>query len=365
MQRDLPALVDYGLIPLLNLVLAFAVGAIVLWLIGVSPLDALGTLFDGAFGSLDGAGYTLYYATTFIFTGLAVAIPYQAGLFNIGGEGQAMLGGLGVTLVCQAMGGYPLWLVLPLAILAAMVLGAAWAAVPAVLQVKRGSHIVITTIMFNFLASALMTYLLIDMLRAPGDPSPETGAFPSSTALPFAHEWAAHLGLAMEESPLNLSFVVALVAAFLVWLFIRRSLWGYEIRATGHNPSAAAYAAIPVGRVTVLAVCLGGACAGLVGINEVMGVLHRLVLGFTAGAGIVGIAVALMGRNHPFGIVLAAILFGALYQGGAELAFDYPQVTRDIIVVMDGLVILFCGALENMLRVPVTRAWVRWRAVPA
>ena len=365
MRRDLPVLVDYGLIPLLNLMLAFGVGAIVLGLIGVSPLAALGTLFDGAFGSLDGLGYTLYYATTFIFTGLAVAIPYQAGLFNIGGEGQAMLGGLGVTLVCQAMGGYPLWLVLPLAILAAMVLGAAWAAVPAVLQVKRGSHLVITTIMFNFLASALMTYLLIDRLRAPGDPSPETGPFPASTALPFAHEWAAHLGLAMEESPLNLSFVVALVAAGLTWLFIRRSLWGYEIRATGHNPSAAAYAAIPVGRATVLAVCLGGACAGLVGINEVMGVLHRLVLGFTAGAGIVGIAVALMGRDHPVGIVLAAILFGALYQGGAELAFDYPQVTRDIIVVMDGLVILFCGALENMLRVPITRAWARWRAVPA
>lgn len=365
MRRDLPVLVDYGLIPLLNLMLAFGVGAIVLGLIGVSPLAALGTLFDGAFGSLDGLGYTLYYATTFIFTGLAVAIPYQAGLFNIGGEGQAMLGGLGVTLVCQAMGGYPLWLVLPLAILAAMVLGAAWAAVPAVLQVKRGSHLVITTIMFNFLASALMTYLLIDLLRAPGDPSPETGPFPPSTALPFAHEWASHLGLAMEESPLNLSFVVALVAAGLTWLFIRRSLWGYEIRATGHNPSAAAYAAIPVGRVTVLAVCLGGACAGLVGINEIMGVLHRLVLGFTAGAGIVGIAVALMGRNHPVGIVLAAVLFGALYQGGAELAFDYPQVTRDIIVVMDGLVILFCGALENMLRVPVTRAWARWRTVPA
>jgi len=365
MQRDLPPLVDYGLIPLLNLLLAFLVGAIVLGLIGVSPLDALGTLFQGAFGSLDGAGYTLYYATTFIFTGLAVAIPYQAGLFNIGGEGQAMLGGLGVTLVCQSLGGVSLWLVLPLAILAAMVGGAAWAAVPAILQVKRGSHIVITTIMFNFLASAVMTYLLIDRLRAPGDPSPETAAFPASTALPYAHEWAAKLGIAMEESPLNLSFLVALVLAVLVWLFIRRSLWGYEIRATGYNPSAATYAAIPVGRVTVLAVCLGGACAGLVGINEVMGVLHRLVLGFTGGAGIVGIAVALMGRNHPFGIVLAAILFGALYQGGAELAFDYPQVTRDIIVVMDGLVILFCGALENMLRVPVTRAWQRWRLTSA
>ena len=146
MQRDLPPLVDYVLIPLLNLALAFLVGAVVLGLIGVSPLDALGTLLDGAFGSLDGAGYTLYYATTFIFTGLAVAIPYQAGLFNIGGEGQAMLGGLGVTIVCQAMGNYPLWLVLPLAILAGMAAGAAWAAVPAILQVKRGSHIVITKI---------------------------------------------------------------------------------------------------------------------------------------------------------------------------------------------------------------------------
>jgi simple sugar transport system permease protein len=344
----LPAAVEFGLIPLLNLAAALVVTALVFLLIGVPPGAALLSLAEGAFGTGDGIGYTLYYATNFIFAGLAVAVPARAGLLNIGGEGQAMLGGLAVALFCLAVPGWPWWAALPFAVAAALIGGAAWALVPALLQVRRGSHIVITTILFNFLASKLSTWMLVDVIRAPGDPSPETMGFADSLALP-----------ALATSPLNLSLLLALLAAFLAWLLIGRTVWGYELRASGESPAAARYAAMPAGFLQVLAVCLGGACAGLVGVNEAMGVEHRLVLGFTAGAGFVGIAVALMGRNHAFGIVLAAILFGALYQGGSELAFDYPQVTRDIVIVIDGVVILFCGALEQLWRRPVTALWRR------
>jgi len=342
-RSSLPPLIDYGLLPLLNLLAALLVSAAIFALIGVPPWTALASMAEGAFGSGDGIGYTLYYATNFIFAGLAVSLPAKAGLFNIGGEGQAMLGGLAVALFCLAVPSWPWWAALPFAALAAMLGGAAWALLPAWLQVERGSHIVITTILFNFLASKLMTWMLVDVVRAPGDPSPETAGFSDSLTLP-----------GLDGSPLNITLGLALLAAFLAWLLVSRSVLGYELRASGENPDAARYAAIPAGRLAILAVCLGGACAGLIGVNEAMGVSHRLVLGFTAGAGFVGIAVALMGRNHPFGIVLAAILFGALYQGGSELAFDHPQVTRDIIIVMDGLVILFCGALEQLWRRPVT-----------
>jgi ABC-type uncharacterized transport system permease subunit len=342
MGRAVPAIIDYGLIPLLNLLAALAVTGVIFALIGVPPGAALASMAEGAFGSGDGIGYTLYYATNFIFAGLAVALPARAGLFNIGGEGQAMIGGLLVALVCLILPGWPWWAALPLAIAAALIGGAGWALLPALLQVRRGSHIVITTIMFNFLASKLLTWMLVDVIRAPGDPSPQTAAFAASLSLPGA-----------AGSPLNLTLGLALGAAVLAWLLVHRTVWGYELRAAGYSPEAARFAAIPAGRLAVLAVCLGGACAGMIGVNEAMGVEHRLVLGFTGGAGFVGIAVALIGRNHAFGIVPAAILFGALYQGGAELSFDYPQVTRDLVIVMDGLVILFCGALEQLWRRPL------------
>ncbi len=327
--------------PLANLAVAFIAAAIVLAISGIAPGPALLTMLDGALGSSDGIGYTLYYATSFIFAGLAVAIPLQAGLFNIGGEGQAMMGGIPLALICLALPGWPWWVVLPLAALGGMLGGAAWGFLPALLQVRRGSHVVITTILMNFIAASLLTWLLVGPLREPGDPNPETRAFDAAMTLP---SWPG--------TPLNVSFILALALASLAWLMLKRSVWGYELRATGLNPEAARYAAIPTGRVAIAALCLGGACAGLIGINEAMGVEHRLVMNFTAGAGFVGIAVALMGRSHPIGIVLAALLFGALYQGGTELSFDYPNVTRDIVVVIQGLVILVCGGLEHLMRRP-------------
>ena len=347
---ELPTWVNLGLLPLLNLAAAFLVSGLIVLFLGENPLEAVELLIYGAFGYGEAIGYTLFYATSFIFTGLAVAIAFHCGLFNIGGEGQAYVGGLGVTLVGLYLGWLPWLLVVPLAMLGAAACGGAWAFVPGWLQARRGSHVVITTIMFNFLAAALMTYLLVNVLIAPGQQIPETQTLPQSAWLPQMHEALGALGVETAPSPLNLSFVFALICCVLVWLFVWQTRYGYALRVVGQNETAAIYGGISPARQIMLAMTISGALAGLVALNMIMGAQHRMTLDFTGGFGFVGIAVALMGRNHPLGIILAALLFGALYQGGSELSFDMPALSRDIVVVIQGLVILFAGALEHMFR---------------
>lgn len=362
MTPALPRWADLALIPALNLVLAFLAAGLVVAFIGEDPLRAVRILVQGSLGSSYGIGYTLYFATTFVFTGLAVAIAFHAGLFNIGGEGQAALGGLGVALVCLAAP-WPHWaLALPFAILGAAAFGGAWAFLPGWLQARRGSHVVITTIMFNFIGSALIVYLLVNVMKVPGSMAPETANFPPGAALPFMHEMLNALGIPMRRTPMNLSSLLALAAAFGTWWLIWRTRLGYEIRAFGFSEPAAVYAGIDPARITIIVMAMSGAMAGMMALNVVMGFQHRLVLDHVGGAGFVGVAVALMGRSHPVGVILAAILFGVLYQGGAELAFEMPKVSRDMIVVIQALVILFTGALERMVRGPVERAFLRRRA---
>ena len=357
-MQKMPKWADILLIPLINLLLALIVSGLVVILIGEDPINAMQVMVRGAVGSTYGWGYTLFYATNFIFTGLAVAVAFHARLFNIGGEGQALLGGLGVALVCLWIP-WPHWLVaLPFAMLGGALFGAAWAAIPAYLQARRGSHIVITTIMFNFIASALLVYLLVDTLKAPGM-SPESAAFVEGAALPKARDLFALIGISWGRSPLNVSFVVALIACWLVWLLIWRTRLGYEIRAYGHSEPAAVYAGISPFRITMIAMLISGALAGLMAINAVMGEAQRLSLDSVQGAGFVGIAVALMGRSHPVGVLLAAILFGALYQGGAELEFE-TSVPREMVVVIQALVILFTGALDGMVRGPLEKMFLRF-----
>jgi simple sugar transport system permease protein len=360
---ELPGWVNLGLLPLLNLAAAFIVSGLIVLILGESPLEAVELLLFGAFGYEEAVGYTLFYATNFIFTGLAVAIAFHCGLFNIGGEGQAYVGGLGVTLVGLHLGGLPWPLVVPLAIAAAAAFGGFWAFIPGWLQARRGSHIVITTIMFNFIASALMTYLLVNVLIAPGQQIPESATLPASAWLPQMHAILGALGLEVAPSPLNLSFLFALLCCALFWLFVWQTRYGYALRVVGQNETAAVYGGISPARQIMLAMTLSGALAGFVALNVIMGAQHRLTLDFTGGVGFVGIAVALMGRNHPVGIILAALLFGALYQGGSELSFDMPALSRDLVVVIQGLVILFAGALEHMFR-PSLEAWLA-RPAPA
>ncbi len=354
-MNELPRWAEIVLVPLINLLLAALLSALIILAIGENPINALQLMVKGALGSTYGWGYTLYYATNFIFTGLAVAIAFHARMFNIGGEGQAALGGLGVALVCMYIP-WPHWtLALVAASLGAALFGAAWAAIPAFLQAKRGSHIVITTIMFNFIAAALLNYLLIGALKPAGSMEPATGKFPATTQLPsFQDMFSTADNILFRGAPANITFFVALIACFLIWLLIWHTRIGYEIRAFGHSDSAAKYAGISPTKIIMIAMLISGALAGMMAVNNVMGEAERLILGSVEGAGFIGIAVALMGRSHPLGIFIAAILFGFLYQGGAELAL-WTSIPRELIVVIQALVILFTGALDNMVRVPLEK----------
>ncbi|MDJ0388318.1 ABC transporter permease [Roseomonas sp. E05] len=347
---DVPRWAELALLPVLNLLLALALTALLVLATGGDPVAALTALAVGSLGSADALGYTLYYATNMAFTGLAVAVAFQGGLFNIGAEGQAYLAGLGVTLAALHLGFLPAALLVPLAIAGGAAFGAAWAAIPGWLQARRGSHIVITTIMFNFLAAALMVHLIVNLLTAPGSMAPESPPFPEAASLPGL----AQLGFP-SSAPVNLALGLAVLAALGVWLLVWRTPWGYALRVMGQSPAVASYAGIDQGRMIILVMALSGALAGGVAVNELLGAQHKLLLGFTSGYGFTGIAVALMGRNHPAGVLLAALLFGALTQGGAELAFEVPDVPSEIVVLIQGLVILFTGALGNMLRPALAR----------
>ncbi|MTH34890.1 ABC transporter permease [Paracoccus limosus] len=355
----LPRWADVILTPLISVLLAFAISALVILAIGESPVEALKVMVEGALGSSYGWGFTLYYATNFIFTGLAVMVAYHAGLFNIGGEGQAAMGGLGATLVILSLP-WPHWaLALPAAMIGAAGFGALWALIPAWLQARRGSHVVITTIMFNFIAAALLNYMLVNVLRPVGSMDPASANFPAATHLPKLSEMALAFGITWgKNTPANITLFIALAACVLVWLLIWRTRLGYEIRAFGKSEPAALYAGISPVRITVLAMLISGGLAGLMAVNNVMGEAERLVLNSVEGAGFIGIAVALMGRNHPFGILLSALLFGFLYQGGGELAL-WTTIPRELIVVIQALVILFTGALDNMVRRPLEWVFAR------
>ena len=366
-MTKLPTWADVVLVPLISLLLAAIVSALVLLSIGQSPVEAFTVMVDGALGSPYAWGYTLYYATSFIFTGLAVTVAFHGGLFNIGGEGQAQLGGLGVALVCLALP-WPHW---TLALLAAMcgaaTFGAAWAAIPAYLQAKRGSHIVITTIMFNYIAAALLIYVLVNVLRPDGQMDPASARFPDGAKLPqfqdipllqnlflkYTPDGMVKLGknglAAYEKVPANVTFFIACAACVMVWALMWRTRLGYEIRAFGKSEKAATYAGISSFKIIMVAMLISGGLSGLMAINNVMGESERLLQNSAEGAGFIGIAVALMGRNHPAGVFLAAILFGFLFQGGAELGL-WTSIPIELRTVVQGLVILFTGALDQMVR---------------
>ena len=357
----MPKWAEVILVPLISLLLALALSMVVIFAIGENPVEALGIMAGGALGSTQGVGYTLYYATNFIFTGLAVAVAFHARLFNIGGEGQAMLGGLGVALVCLYLP-LPHWTIaVVVAAIGAALFGALWAAIPAYLQARRGSHIVITTIMFNFIAASVLIYVLRDVLRPEGSMEPASPTFPEATHLPNFNDIAGIFGSnAFASSPANVSLFVALLACYAVWLLIWRSRLGYEIRALGFSESGAKYAGINPVKITMVTMLISGGLAGLMAVNNVQGEAERLVLNATEGAGFIGIAVALMGRNHPIGVILAAFLFGMLYQGGAVLAQD-TKIPVQMVVVIQALVIMFTGALDNMVRAPLERMFLASR----
>ncbi len=325
--------------PLVAILLALAAGAIFIVAIGENPFQVYGLMIGESLGTGYGLGQTLFKATPLVFTGLAVALGFRAGLFNIGAEGQLYLGGFAAALAGAALAGWPAPLLLPLCALAAALAGGAWGAIPGILKARFGAHEVINTIMLNFIAFALVSFVGRPLFEPATVRTAEIGAgavLPRlSDALPL-----------LRGSPANASLLVALAVAALAGVLMFRTRFGYALRAVGLNAPAAAFGGISIGRTQALAMTLSGAVAGLGGVNFVLGYKHFFELGFSGGAGFLGIAVALIGRNHPIGVVLAALFFGALSYGGLVIN---QRVPRELIDVLQGLVILFAISAQVVL----------------
>jgi ABC-type uncharacterized transport system permease subunit len=329
------------LFPLIAVVAAFIVGGILITLVGDSPIEAYRLLLGSALSWPDGIGYTLFQATPLIFTGLAVLVGFRCGLFNIGVEGQLYIAAFATAWVGITFANLSAWLLVPMCFAAAILVGAFWGAIPGVLKARFGSHEVINTIMLNFIAIALVSYFTQYHYKIPGDPILQTAPIGYGAHIARLGKFIPGLP---ERIPLNLAFILALVACVLVYLFLWRTKWGYEIRATGSNPTAAEYGGISIRKQIILAMAVSGALAGMVGINDVMGYHYRYYDGFSDNYGFTGIAVALLGRNHPVGVIISALLFAVLQHGGIYVDGFSEHVTKDIVQVLQGIIILFVAA---------------------
>jgi general nucleoside transport system permease protein len=326
------------LFPFIAVIAAFVVGGILVLIIGDSPIETYRLMFGSALSWPDGIGYTLFYATPLIFTGLAVLVAFRCGLLNIGAEGQLYMAAFAAAWVGITFANRSAWILIPLCFIAAVVAGGAWGAVPGILKARFGSHEVINTIMLNFIAVALISYLTQYHYRIPGDPIMETAPIGSGAFIPRLGKFIPGLP---ERIPVNVAFVLALVCCLLVYLFLWRTKWGFELRATGSNASAAEYGGISIRKQIVIAMTISGSLAGMVGINEVLGYRHRYYDGFSDNYGFTGIAVALLGRNHPVGVLISAFLFAILQRGGIPVDAFTEHVTKDIVQVLQATIILF------------------------
>jgi general nucleoside transport system permease protein len=317
--------------PLVALLVALVIGDLLILLFGQSPSVVYRLMLQGAVGNPYGFAQVLYKTTTLTFAGLAVAFALRAGLFNIGAEGQIAAGAFGAAMAGLFLPpGMPGLVAVPLCILAAGAFGGAVGWVPGVLRTKFGAHEVIVTIMLNFIVLALLNYLVTAHLHVPETVRTQeinAGRVPTlSEFIPAFHGSAA-----------NVILLLALGAAVWVWWYLFRTRGGYDLRAVGLQPDAAEYGGISVGRVWISAMTISGALAGLAGTNFVLGYKHYYEEGFVGGAGFLGIAVALVGRNHPVGVVIAAFFFAVLSQGGLAI---HAYVPKQMVEVLQGAVIL-------------------------
>jgi simple sugar transport system permease protein len=365
-----------ALFPVVAVLCAFLVGAVVILLIGDSPVQTYALLLGSAFSWPDGIGYTQFFATPLIFTGLAVAVALRCGLLNIGAEGQLYVAAFAAAWVGISFGGVtipagagaareplanlPGVLLIPLCCLAAMAAGAIWGAIPGLLKARFGSHEVINTIMLNFIAIALVGYLTQYHYRMPGDAIMESAPISGAAHLP---RFGGFIPGLPARIPLNLSFLLAVLACVFVYVFLWKTKWGYELRATGQNPAAAEYGGVSIRTQIVVAMAISGALAGMVGINEVLGYRYRYYDSFSDNYGFTGIAVALLGRNHPAGVFIAALLFAVLQRGGLPVDAFTQLVSKDIVLILQGLVILFVAA-EAMFRGPINALGLLKRGKP-
>ena len=347
--------------PLIAVIIALMFGAIVIILIGENPIFVYKTLFGYAIGNRDGWGNVLFRATPLIFTGLTVAFAFRCGLFNIGGEGQVLIGSFLATWVGFTFTNLPAFILLPLCILTAAAGGALWATIPGLLKAKRGVHEVIVTIMMNWIASSLTFFLVLkfkapatEVMKAAGVQQmiPQTSEIAKAARLPRLYTILKALNIDFPAyNQVNVSFFIALAAAALVYYILWKTNLGYEIRAVGYSPLAAEYGGISVSKNIVLAMMISGALAGLVGTNEVMGFKYRWRQELFTGLGFNGIAVALLGKNHPLGVVLAAILFGILNYGGSIVnIFTEGRIPRELIMVLQAVIVIFVVISDEVVK---------------
>jgi len=350
-------------VPVLAVFTALIINAVIIRISGGDPILAYLGLWEGAFGSPKAISETLVWSTPYIYAGLAVALAFKGGLFNIGAEGQLSLGALvsawiGFALPKLLGTSLPWSVHLPLALFGGIFAGALWGAIPGWLKARTGGHEVINTIMMNYIAVLITSFLLNGVLK---DPNP----FNVVARTPSIAE-SARLTPLIEGFRVHWGTVLALVIAFAVWWFLWKTTLGFEIRTVGANPDAAKYAGINVSRIIVLTMSLAGGLAGLAGTIEVIALNFRQELGFSIGYGFDAIAIALLGRSHPFGVVLAAILFGAMRSGATRMQF-LTQIPVDIISVVQALILLLVAA-EEIIRfiyrikapketVVLTRGW--------
>ena len=311
--------------PVVALLVALLVGDVLILSFGQSPGAVYRQLLEGTWGNAYGLGQVLYKATTLTFTGLAVGVALRAGLFNIGAESQLAAGGFAAALVGMALpAGIPALVVLPLYFVAAALAGGVVGGIPGVLKARFGAHEVITTIMLNFVVLALLNYLISTRFKV--HDTLHTPELRSGGVSRLSDLFAPFHG-----SAANAIILVAAVIVAVTWWFLFRTRAGFELRAVGLQPEAAEYGGVSVGGVWWKAMALSGAIAGIGGLNYVLGYKHYYEEGFAAGAGFLGIAVALVGRNHPFGVVVAAILFATLSQGGLAVNALVPKQMVDVL----------------------------------
>lgn len=327
--------------PMVSLLLAGLVSSVIVLALGENPFHIGSVMLSGSLGGLKSLANTLEEATPLIFTGLCFAVAMRCGLFNIGGEGQLVVGAFAAAWVGVRVTGLDPVTHVVLCIAAAGAAGAMWAAIAGILRVRFGAHEVITTIMLNYIAFTLTNYLVGQPYFKKVGQIPQTEDVLPSAVLPA-------LAFIYEYTRLNLGFIMAVGAVVLVYVILDRTRLGFEVRAVGLNPTASRASGISVARNMVIAMALGGFLAGLAGSERVLGVHRHFISPFPFGYGFAGIAVALLGRTHPLGVLVAAIFFGALASGGAQVDME-TGVPRELVTVIQAIVIIFV-ACEYLVR---------------
>lgn len=349
--------------PIVAVIAAFIVGGFIVLLIGDNPFVTYYHMIGNSFGSLNDIGYTLFIATPLIFTGLAVAVAFRCGLLNIGAEGQLYIAAFATAWVGIKFGGtvvnifgkeenwswtsLPSVLLIAVCVATAIIAGAVWGAIPGLLKAKFGSHEVINTIMLNFIAVALVSYFTQYFYKIPGDPIMQTAEVGQGAHIPRISQYIPGMP---DFVPLSVAFLLAILMCFLVYFLLWKTKWGYELRAVGENPSAAEYGGISPKKQIVIAMTISGALAGMVAIGEVLGYRYRYYDGFSDGWGYLGIAVALLGRNHPLGIFIAAIFFAVLKRGEIFVDIETRFVSKDLVEVLQAIIIIFVASLQRYSR---------------